>query len=1265
MILLLPSQALVLNAYAVLVYQTPGNPTLREHQAYIAANGDAAYKTALNGIFANQTTPQLATALLANLGLGGVFTQADAEAYLTANANNRVGAMIDLADALFNYNGPDAGLLAAKNDYVNTITGSYNYSINSGHTNPTAITQGYTLTSSIDVATSSYFNAPQAYTPDGNKLVNSLQNDDKLTGTASATDTLDATLGNPNDNGQALIMPTLNGIEILNLKFDSTSNNMVLDLQDSTGVTTINVSRIAEGFAATVQNIADATATNLSVNNSFSPNNGVSFTYIASAVSGVDTADLTLNNVNTAWVRLEERGAAPTEGFETINLVSTGSANTVRQFIAEDLQTLNISGDRNLTLANTATVLGAQGIEATAYAASLANVAGSLTAIDASAFTGNLSITLGNELNAGLDGTSGLPVQMTVTGGAGDDIFRLAQGVNIDAVAANTDRINGGAGANSMVLFGGAAQVIAAAAAPNLTNIQSLEIRAGHDLGLGGVEVADVITVNARAFDALGSIYIRNEGQTVALGATQRTSAAEGMTVNLNNLNATQAGAITVAHGTTGNSTIANNIVNLTFATAATNNAAQVTLVDGINNDPVFNLNLNAASAELVTIVDNDTESNTVHLADAARTQAGSTLTVLPGADSDAGRYMNFDSFNAAAVAAGGTLGYGYATNGTAGSSTTALAAASRDNAVSTVFYGTVGAAADGVTRHTFENLAAGDYAGDIIIRLGEVTRADGVSSMRMTTGTGNDSFIFDQIASTNAGFTSGDTIAAGAGTDSLIIDGNTATIPGTPRIDLQTSEWDNLTGIDVLRFANNAGVGNGGGVVASGAGAYYARIDNDFVNQTDAKNRLTVISNDGDLTTNTESDLELDLRGLSQDKWVTFVGANANGAASAGVMASNRIVVDDISANQNMILNGGDTDVRVNTTAGYVAGNNNVYEVRNTAHVSINDLAQTSNFGQINFTNDQAVAQTLGLTLNNTVVEALVDASSASSTTAPEILDIVATDNIVAGTASALNVDARQVTGFLGLNVTGSAVGNDVITLNSNVGGAASTLNLGGGAADRINWTGAATTVVINHSGGAIFGFATDTHSFQTGAVATTHNVTLDTVEIFDITGMTYTNSTIDLSNGSQSASTVLGGAGADAITGSGFADRLVGGVGVDNLTGGAGADVFVYAAGDSGITVATADTITDFVSGTDKLDFVLAGTAANFTDGGAGGTTLAAAVTAANLVFAGAVGVQRYYFEDDTIDGFFVADVNGDGVADLAIQMTGLTTMVFGDII
>jgi Ca2+-binding RTX toxin-like protein len=216
-------------------------------------------------------------------------------------------------------------------------------------------------------------------------------------------------------------------------------------------------------------------------------------------------------------------------------------------------------------------------------------------------------------------------------------------------------------------------------------------------------------------------------------------------------------------------------------------------------------------------------------------------------------------------------------------------------------------------------------------------------------------------------------------------------------------------------------------------------------------------------------------------------------------------------------------------------------------------------------------------------VVEALVDSSNtATSAATQEILRVVATDN--GGVASVLNIDARAVNGFHAINVLGSAVGNDVVTLDANVGGTTSTVNLGGGTGDRVNFTGTANGDGV--PGGAVgvtINLATGATAFSTGGTTTNHVLTGNTVEIIDISAMTYDDSVI---TGGAAAETIIGGAGNDSITG---------GAGADTITTGAGSDTVVLAAGSMGaVGVNTsADTITDFSLATDTIKFSLTGQA------------------------------------------------------------------------
>jgi hypothetical protein len=996
-----------------------------------------------------------------------------------------------------------------------------------------------TLTSGNDNLVGTKFEAPQTYTPGGTDRINSLQDNDTLTGIGTA-DKLTVTIGVNADTADNVITPRMTGVETVNVSFDASS--YYLDMQDSTGTTAVNISRMNAGATNGVINMTSV-PTNLAVTSSSARATEADFTFNDAATTGTtDATTLALNSANIGTIVLQSSTGAT--GVETINVQSNVSANNVGLLTAQDVRTLNISGSQNLTMGARGTTTNAATtvVEATRYTAALSNVAGSLTSIDASTLTGKLDIVLGTELNAIADNSTGTPVALSVKGGTGDDTFVLAQGASIDAVTGNIDTIDGGTGANKLILLGGAAQAVAAhASGANLKNIQALEIRAGQD----GDAVADVVTVNADAFDSLASIYVRDEGQTVAAGVA--SSAAEVMTVNLNNLTVAQANAITLAHGTTGNSTITNNILNIALKTATgIADAAQITIVDNVNADPVFNAQITATAIERVTIVDSDTESNTIHLtsginaATTAANRVGSSLTLKGGV---AGQYMNLDSTPGLAGigAAVGTVGYGYATTGVAGSATTATAAAAaiagvpttvstsaRDNTVASVFNGNTNVELNKVWTETID---ASTYVGDVIVRLGDITRVDGVTSQNITTSTGNDTFIFDALQSTSAGFTSGDTIAAGTGTDTLILDGDTSALPGTPVINHAKSEWDNLTGIDVLRFGTNPA-------------GYVAEIDNDFVQQTDAHNRLTIINNDGRLDTDAESSVTINARLLDQTHFITFVGANQVGTKT-GV---NTIQLSDVSANGSMILNGGDTDVRVSTTAGYVAGNNNVYDVWNTANVSVNDLAQVKNFGTVQFHNDQAVAQTLSLTLNNTVVEAMVDESNtATSAATQERLVITAVDGAAAA-SSLLNVNASAVTGFHGINVTGSATGNDIVSLDANVGGTASIINLGGGTGDRINWTGGSATMTV------LDDLNTTTTTFTVGATSTTHTTT--GYEIVDYSALTYASAT---------------------ITGTGAAETIIGGAGANTVTGGNGGDKVTFAAH----TIGTVDTITYTAAG------------------------------------------------------------------------------------
>lgn len=129
----------------------------------------------------------------------------------------------------------------------------------------------------------------------------------------------------------------------------------------------------------------------------------------------------------------------------------------------------------------------------------------------------------------------------------------------------------------------------------------------------------------------------------------------------------------------------------------------------------------------------------------------------------------------------------------------------------------------------------------------------------------------------------------------------------------------------------------------------------------------------------------------------------------------------------------------------------------------------------------------------------------------------------------------------------------------------------------------------------------------------------------------------TIENAVGTQARDVIWGNEVANNINGLGGNDVIDGFQGADTLTGGTGADTFAFRFIEKG------DTITDFATGSDKID--LRGTGVDFTFVG-------------NAAFTNTAGELRF------ANGQLMGDVNGDGVADLVINVQG-SAVVGGDLI
>ena len=144
----------------------------------------------------------------------------------------------------------------------------------------------------------------------------------------------------------------------------------------------------------------------------------------------------------------------------------------------------------------------------------------------------------------------------------------------------------------------------------------------------------------------------------------------------------------------------------------------------------------------------------------------------------------------------------------------------------------------------------------------------------------------------------------------------------------------------------------------------------------------------------------------------------------------------------------------------------------------------------------------------------------------------------------------------------------------------------------------------------------------------------------------------------GNNAANAVKGGAGNDRLYGRGGNDVLNGGTGNDTLhgqagrdtlIGGDGKDIFVFRS-TSESPVSGPDTIKDFVRGSDRID--LRGIDANSTMTGD-----QAFIFIGKSAFRGKAGELSFS------NGVLSGDVNGDGVADFQIKVSGLSALAKGD--
>jgi Ca2+-binding RTX toxin-like protein len=247
--------------------------------------------------------------------------------------------------------------------------------------------------------------------------------------------------------------PTLVGVS----NFDQDQTTTSADSNDETATSGVNFTNMGADTDMSLSGftIADVDA-----------NDGVIMNFTATADLATDNAsgdDITVT-LGTSTAAMASVTAADAQtafnltlalaDYETVNIASQGGANTVASLTSTDMTTLNVSGDKALTVS--------------------ALTAASLNTVNASTSTANVNVaalTLASTITggAGNDTFTGGANADVLTGGAGGDTLGGGGGNDSITGDAGNDQITGGTGNDTMI--GGAGNDTFADAALNVESV--------------------------------------------------------------------------------------------------------------------------------------------------------------------------------------------------------------------------------------------------------------------------------------------------------------------------------------------------------------------------------------------------------------------------------------------------------------------------------------------------------------------------------------------------------------------------------------------------------------------------------------------------------------------------------------------------------------------------------------------------------------------------------------------------------------------------
>ena len=374
--------------------------------------------------------------------------------------------------------------------------------------------QTFTLTTDAETVTGSAGNDRFVAVTIGEGGVGStLLPGDVLDGGAG-TDTLLLSTSGTYPNGDYTVAAIqASNIEVVHVNgFDVDTDNTIIDLTlMGTSIQEVGLaSSNATGDVSFVnpKNFVDATMNNGSAD--------LTVTYGSLALGSSDVQNLSLTNVSA--------GTATFASVETVNVTSNLTSNKLTDLVISGANTLNISGEKKLTVVND--------IDFKDFSSPTADGTEADGTIDASGSTGGVDLTFSSVDN------------IVVTGGAGDDTIRMGASKTV------YDSIDGGDGDDTvtMTLAGPTGTKLANGyQLLGLSNVETLSVESTGDTAAIDAEglSADITTLATNSSGATVTVERADVTVTnVGVGATSGVDTIAAVTFTLNGVAYTTAALV-------------------------------------------------------------------------------------------------------------------------------------------------------------------------------------------------------------------------------------------------------------------------------------------------------------------------------------------------------------------------------------------------------------------------------------------------------------------------------------------------------------------------------------------------------------------------------------------------------------------------------------------------------------------------------------------------------------------------------------------------